>query len=131
MAGRFGSVITAMATPFRDDFGLDLDGARELARYLLGNGSDALVVAGSTGEAPVLTHQEKGELFRAMVEEARGRGSVIAGTGTYNTQETIELTRMARDAGADAALVVTPYYNRPSQRGLVAHFEAVAGSTDL
>jgi 4-hydroxy-tetrahydrodipicolinate synthase len=131
MAGRFGSVITAMVTPFRDDYALDLDGAQSLAAWLLENGSDGLVVAGSTGEAPTLTHQEKRDLFRAVVEVARGKGKVICGTGTYDTAETIELTRDAEQAGADAALVVTPYYNRPPQSGLIAHFTKVADSTRL
>jgi 4-hydroxy-tetrahydrodipicolinate synthase len=131
MAGRFGSVITAMVTPFRDDYSLDVEGAQELARWLLENGSEALVVAGSTGESPTLSHQEKTDLFRAVVEAARGLGKVICGTGTYNTEETVELTRLAEKTGADAALVVTPYYNKPPQRGLVAHFTKVADSTSL
>jgi 4-hydroxy-tetrahydrodipicolinate synthase len=131
MAGRFGSVITAMVTPFRDDFSLHLDGAQELARWLLDNGSDALVVAGSTGESATLSHGEKVDLLRAVVEAAEGRGKVIAGTGTYNTAETIELTQEAEKSGADAALVVTPYYNKPPQRGLLEHFTKVAGSTGL
>jgi len=131
MSGRFGSVITAMVTPFRDDFSLDLEGAQALAGYLLENGSDALVVAGSTGEAATLSHREKTDLFRAVVEAARGKGKVICGTGTYDTAETIELTRAAQSAEADAVLVVTPYYSRPPQRGLVAHFTKVAESTDL
>ena len=131
MGGRFGSVITAMVTPFRDDYSLDLDGAQELASWLLENGSDAVLVAGSTGESPTLTHEEKEKLFRAVVEAAKGKGSVIAGTGTYSTQESVELTRLAQAAGVDGALVVTPYYNKPPQRGLVAHFTQVAESTDL
>jgi 4-hydroxy-tetrahydrodipicolinate synthase len=131
MPGRFGSVITAMVTPFGKDYSLDLDGAQELARWLLDHGSDSLVVAGSTGEAPTLSHKEKLDLFRAVVEAVEGKGKVIAGTGTYNTAETVELTREAREAGVDAALVVTPYYNKPPQRGLIAHFTTVAESTDL
>ncbi len=131
MAVRFGSVITAMVTPFRDDYSLDLEGAQELARWLLDNGSDALVVTGSTGEAATLSHQEKVALYRAVVEAVEGRGRVIAGTGTYDTAETVELTREAEEAGVDAALVVTPYYNRPPQRGLIAHFTKVADSTGL
>ena len=131
MGGRFGSVITAMVTPFRDDYSLDLDGAQELASWLLENGSDTVLVAGSTGESPTLTHEEKEKLFRAVVEAAKGKGSVIAGTGTYSTQESVELTRLAQAAGVDGALVVTPYYNKPPQRGLVAHFTQVAESTDL
>jgi 4-hydroxy-tetrahydrodipicolinate synthase len=131
VAGRFGSVITAMVTPFREDLSLDLGGAQELARWLLDHGSDSLVVAGSTGEAPTLSDEEKVDLFRAVVEAAEGRGKVIAGTGTYDTAHTVELTREAQEAGVDAALVVTPYYNKPPQRGLVAHFTKVAESTDL
>jgi 4-hydroxy-tetrahydrodipicolinate synthase len=128
---RFGAVITAMVTPFHDDYTLDLDGAQALARHLLDNGSDGLVVTGSTGEAPTLRHREKLDLYRAVVEVAKGRGTVIAGTGTYDTEETIELTREAEEAGVDAALVVTPYYSRPPQRGLIAHFTKVADSTGL
>jgi 4-hydroxy-tetrahydrodipicolinate synthase len=131
MGGRFGSVITAMVTPFREDFSLDVGRAEELAARLFDRGSDSLVVAGSTGESPTLSHDEKVELFRATVKVASGRGRIIAGTGTYDTAETIELTRAAEDAGVDAALVVTPYYNRPPQRGLIAHFTAVAESTSL
>lgn len=131
MAGRFGSVITAMVTPFNDDDSLDISGAQELARWLLDNGSDGLVVTGSTGEAATLSHAEKVDLYRAVVEAAEGRGQVIAGTGTYNTAETIQLTIEAERSGCDAALVVTPYYNRPPQRGLIEHFKAVARSTEL
>jgi 4-hydroxy-tetrahydrodipicolinate synthase len=131
MSGRFGSVLTAMATPFRDDYALDLDGAQQLADFLLDNGTDTIVVAGSTGEAPTLTHDEKRDLFRAVVEAARGKGKVVAGTGTYSTAESVELTRLAQAAGVDAALVVAPYYNKPPQRGLVAHFTQIAESTDL
>jgi 4-hydroxy-tetrahydrodipicolinate synthase len=131
MTGRFGSVVTAMVTPFGDDFSLDLDGAQELARWLLDHGSDSLVVAGSTGEAATLSHREKADLFRAVVEAAEGRGKVICGTGTYNTAETIELNHDAEKAGADAVLVVTPYYSRPPQRGLIAHFAKVAENTHL
>jgi len=131
MAGRFGAVVTAMVTPFREDHSLDLDGAGELARHLLDNGSDAVVVAGSTGEAPTLTHEEKAELFRVVVGAAEGRGKVICGTGTYSTAETVALSRAAQEAGADGLLVVAPYYNKPPQRGLIAHFERVAEATDL
>ena len=131
MAGRFGSVITAMATPFRDDGSLDLEGAQRLAAHLLDHGSDSLVVAGSTGESPTLSHGEKEELFAAVIEVARGRAKVICGTGTYDTRDSVELTAMAERAGADGVLVVTPYYNRPPQRGLVEHFTTVARSTSL
>jgi 4-hydroxy-tetrahydrodipicolinate synthase len=128
---RFGSVITAMVTPFREDHAVDLDGAQELASYLVDHGSDAIVAAGSTGESPTLTHKEKAELFRAVGEAIRGRGKLICGTGTYSTAETLELTQAAEDAGADGLLVVTPYYNKPPQRGLVAHFERIADATEL
>jgi 4-hydroxy-tetrahydrodipicolinate synthase len=131
MAGRFGSLVTAMVTPFRDDHAVDLDGAQALATHLLDSGSDAVVVAGSTGESPTLTHKEKAELFRAVADAVHGRGKVICGTGTYSTAETLELTQAAEDAGADGLLVVTPYYNKPPQRGLIAHFERVAQATDL
>jgi 4-hydroxy-tetrahydrodipicolinate synthase len=131
MGGRFGAVVTAMATPFAQDGTLDLDGAQELAAHLLDHGSESLVVAGSTGESATLTHREKLDLIRAVVEAAKGKGKVIAGTGTYSTAESVESTREAEQAGADAILVVTPYYNRPPQRGLVAHFSKVAESTEL
>jgi 4-hydroxy-tetrahydrodipicolinate synthase len=131
MAGRFGAVVTAMVTPFHEDHSLDLDGARELAAYLLENGSDALVVAGSTGESPTLTHKEKIELFRAVIEVARGRGKVVCGTGTYSTAETVGLSREAEDVGADGLLLVTPYYNKPPQRGLLEHFTLVAGAVSV
>jgi 4-hydroxy-tetrahydrodipicolinate synthase len=120
-----------MVTPFREDHAVDYDGAQELASHLLENGSDAVVVAGSTGESPTLTYKEKAELFRVVGEAIRGRGQLICGTGTYSTAETLELTQAAEDAGADGLLVVTPYYNKPPQRGLIAHFERVAQATDL
>jgi 4-hydroxy-tetrahydrodipicolinate synthase len=126
-----GRVITAMATPFRDDGSLDTDGARVLASHLVSHGSDGLVIAGTTGEAPTLTHAEKRELWSAVVEEVHGKASVIAGTGTYSTAESIELTHTAEEAGADAILLVTPYYSRPPQSGLLEHFRAVAGATKL
>jgi 4-hydroxy-tetrahydrodipicolinate synthase len=131
MSGRFGSVITAMVTPFRDDHAVDLDGAQRLAAWLVDHGSDALVVAGSTGESPTLTHREKTDLFKAVGEAIRGRGKLICGTGTYATAETLELTRAAEEAGADGLLVVTPYYNKPPQRGLIAHFREIADATEL
>jgi 4-hydroxy-tetrahydrodipicolinate synthase len=126
-----GRVITAMATPFLADGSLDVDGARTLASHLVSHGSDALVVAGTTGEAPTLTHDEKRLLWSAVCDEVRGRAAVIAGTGTYSTAESIELTRTAVECGADAVLLVTPYYSRPPQSGLFAHFRSVASATDL
>ena len=131
MAGRFGSLVTAMVTPFREDHAVDHDGAQRLASHLVDNGSDAIVVAGSTGESPTLTYREKAELFKSVGEAIRGRAKLICGTGTYSTAETLELTQAAEDAGADGLLVVTPYYNKPPQRGLIAHFERIADATEL
>ncbi len=131
MTGRFGAVVTAMVTPFRADHSLDLDAAQALADHLLEHGSESIVVAGSTGESPTLTHREKADLFQAVAEVAKGKGKVICGTGTYATAETLELTQAAEDAGADGLLVVTPYYNKPPQRGLIEHFTKIASSTDL
>jgi 4-hydroxy-tetrahydrodipicolinate synthase len=131
MKGQFGGLITAMVTPFDRDGDVDLAAAEKLAAWLLDNGSDGLVVAGTTGEGPTLDDHEKWELWRAVVSAAGERGSVIAGTGTNDTAHSIRLTRAAEKAGCDAALVVTPYYSRPPQSGLLAHFRAVANSTGL
>lgn len=131
MAGRFGSVITAMVTPFKNDLSLDIDRAQEVAAWLLDRGSDALVVAGTTGESPTLTDEEKVRLWLATVEAAGGRGAVIAGTGTYDTTHSVHLTEQAEKAGCDAALVVAPYYNKPPQSGLYEHFTTIARSTGL
>jgi 4-hydroxy-tetrahydrodipicolinate synthase len=129
--GRFGTVLTAMVTPFRDDGSLDLDRAQELASWLVETGTHTLLVAGSTGESPTLTDEEKASLFRAVVEAVRGRAQVMAGTGTYDTRHSIHLTEQAERCGVDAVLAVAPYYNRPPQRALVAHFTEVAGATSL
>ena len=129
MTGRFGRVLTAMVTPFDDDGALDLDGARTLARHLAEHGNDGLVVAGTTGEAPVLTDDEKLALWAAVAEAVTI--PVIAGTGTNDTAHSVRLTREASRLGVAGVLVVTPYYNRPSQRGLEAHFRAVAAATEL
>jgi 4-hydroxy-tetrahydrodipicolinate synthase len=129
MPGRFGAVICAMVTPFDDDGNLDIAGAVKLARWLVDNGNDGLVLAGTTGEAPVLSDQEKRALWKA-VREVVGV-PVIANTGTASTAHSVELTKMAADVGADGALVVTPYYNRPSQAGIQAHFRAIARASDL
>lgn len=131
MAGRFGAVQTAMVTPFKDDFSLDLQRAQEVAAWLLDNGSDALVVAGTTGEGATLSDKEKVDLWRASVEVAKGKGKIIAGTGTYDTAHSVHLTEEAEKAGCDAALVVAPYYNKPPQSGLYEHFTTVAGATSL
>jgi 4-hydroxy-tetrahydrodipicolinate synthase len=127
----FGRVITAMATPFDRNGALDLERARGLAEYLVANGSDGLVLAGSTGESPTLSFEEKRDLFAAVTDAVGARADIIAGTGTYNTAETIHLSTMAAEQGVGGLLVVTPYYSRPPQSGLLAHFRAVAKATDL
>ena len=126
-----GSVITAMVTPFRPDGAVDFDQFRELATYLVENGSDGLVVCGTTGESPTLSDAEKLDLFRVAVDEVGGRATVIAGTGTYDTGHSAALTTKATELGVDAILVVTPYYNKPPQRAIVRHFEEIAGATHL
>ncbi|HEX9775023.1 MAG TPA: 4-hydroxy-tetrahydrodipicolinate synthase [Actinomycetota bacterium] len=126
----FGRVITAMATPFAADGSLDLTRARELAAHLVANGSDGLVVCGSTGESPVLSFEEKRDLIGAVADEVGARGDVIAGTGTYDTRASIALSQTAAEQGAAGLLVVTPYYSRPPQSGLLAHFTAIAESVD-
>lgn len=128
---RFGELITAMVTPFAADGSLDVARARELARHLVEHGSDGLVVCGTTGESPTLTHDEKMQLFEAVVDEVGSSSSVIAGTGTYNTAESIELTREAGERGVDACLIVTPYYSKPPQNGLLAHFRAIADASSV
>jgi 4-hydroxy-tetrahydrodipicolinate synthase len=120
-----------MVTPFAKDGSLSVPGARSLAARLVEHGSDGLVLAGTTGESPTLSHAEKLELFRAVKDEVGSKAKVIAGTGTYNTAESIELTREAADCGVDACLVVTPYYSKPPQNGLLAHFTAVADASSL
>jgi 4-hydroxy-tetrahydrodipicolinate synthase len=121
---RFGRVITAMVTPFADDGALDLDAAVELARWLAAHGSDGLVLSGSTGESSVLTDDEKVSLWRAVAEAVTI--PVLAGTGSNDTAHSVAMTRQAGSTGVDGVLVVTPYYNRPSQAGLHDHFRAVA-----
>ena len=126
---RFGAVLTAMVTPFDDDGVLDLDAAAQLAAWLVDHGNDGLVIAGTTGEAPTLTHDEQIELIRAV--RTAVNVPLVAGAGSNDTSAAIELTERATAAGADGILSVTPYYNRPSQAGLEAHFRAVAAATDL
>ena len=129
MAGRFGAVLTAMVTPFHQDGSLDLDGAARLARHLQDNGNDGLVIAGTTGEAPVLTDGERLSLSEAVI--AAVTIPVIAGSGTNDTLHSIHMTAEATKLGAAGILAVCPYYNRPSQDGIEAHLRAVAGATDL
>lgn len=128
---RFGELITAMLTPFGPDGSLDIRAARKLAAHLVANGSDGLVVCGTTGESPTLKHDEKLQLFEAVVDEVGGSASVIAGTGTYDTAESVELTREAGRLGVDACLVVTPYYSKPPQNALIAHFSHIADSSGV
>jgi 4-hydroxy-tetrahydrodipicolinate synthase len=125
-----GEVLTAMVTPFDDDGRVDIAKFRELASYLVENGSDGVVVTGTTGESPTLTDDERFELYEAAVDEVGGRATVIAGTGTYNTAHSIHLTERAHEFGVDAFLVVTPYYNKPTPRGIVEHFKAIAAVSD-
>jgi len=127
----FGRLITAMATPFKEDYSLDVKRACELAEKLVAEGSDGILVAGTTGESPTLSHEEKLELFRAVKDVVKGKASVIAGTGNYNTRESIELTKSAEEIGVDGILLVAPYYNKPPQDGLYAHFKAIAQATSL
>jgi 4-hydroxy-tetrahydrodipicolinate synthase len=129
MAGRFGAVLTAMVTPFDADGALDLDAAVKLARWLEANGNDGLVVAGTTGEAPTLTDAEQLDLLAAVSEAVTI--PVVGGTGSNDTHHGIEMTAKASGTGIAGCLVVTPYYNRPSQAGLDAHFRAVAAATAL
>ena len=127
----FGTVCVAMVTPFDRDGALDVDAGRRLAAYLVDNGVDSLVLAGTTGESPTTTVAEKLDLLKNVKDEVGDRAKIIAGAGTNSTATSIELARASADAGADALLVVTPYYSKPSQQGLIQHFTAVAGATDL
>jgi len=127
--GRFGRVLTAMVTPFADDGALDLEGAVELARWLVAHGNDGLVLAGTTGEAPTLAVEEELELWQAV--RATVDVPLVAGTGSNDTRHAVRTSELAASAGMDGLLIVTPYYNRPSQAGLEAHFRTVASATDL
>jgi 4-hydroxy-tetrahydrodipicolinate synthase len=125
-----GEVLTAIVTPLKDDGAVDYDRFRDLALHLVEHGSDGIVVAGTTGESPTLSDDERLELFRVAVDALGGRATVVAGTGTYSTAHSIHLTREAHEIGVDGFLVVTPYYNKPPQRGIVAHFQAIAEASD-
>jgi len=125
-----GEVLTAMVTPFKPDGSIDEDRFRALARHLVENGSDGVVVTATTGESPTLDDQEKIGLWEAAVEEVGDRATVIASTGTYDTHHSVALTKAAHGAGVDGFLVVTPYYNKPPPRGIVEHFKAIAAVSD-
>jgi 4-hydroxy-tetrahydrodipicolinate synthase len=126
----FGRVLTAIVTPFQEDGAVDFDAFQRIAEHLVDTGSDGIVVAGTTGESPTLTDDERLDLVRAAIETVGDRATVVANTGTYSTAHSVHLTELAHELGADAFLVVTPYYNKPPQRGIVAHYDAVARASD-
>ncbi|WP_026573745.1 4-hydroxy-tetrahydrodipicolinate synthase [Bacillus sp. UNC438CL73TsuS30] len=127
----FGQVLTAMVTPFDHEGEIDFNATRTLVNYLIENGTDGLVVVGTTGESPTLTTDEKVEFFKFVVDVVNGRIPVISGTGSNNTKASISLTKQAEAAGVDGIMLVAPYYNKPSQEGLYQHFKAIAESTAL
>ncbi|MFN3397964.1 MAG: 4-hydroxy-tetrahydrodipicolinate synthase, partial [Sulfurimicrobium sp.] len=125
-----GSLV-AIVTPMRDDGSLDMERLHALIDFHVGEGTDAIVIVGTTGESPTVNYDEHCQLIRVAVEQAAGRIPVIAGTGANSTSEAIELTHCAKEAGASACLLVTPYYNKPTQEGLYRHFKAVAEAVDI
>ena len=131
VSARLGTVLTAMVTPFGPDGSLDLAAAKKVATHLVDAGCDGLVVSGTTGESPTTTDDEKIELLRAVLDAVGDRARIIAGAGTYDTAHSVRLAKACAEAGAHGLLVVTPYYSRPPQAGLLAHFTAVADATDL
>lgn len=128
---KLGKLLTAMVTPFDQNLEVNYQVAQELASRLIDSGSDGVVIAGTTGESPTLTKKEKINLFKAVVEAIGGKGTVIAGTGSYDTAESVELTREAEKTGVDAVMLVAPYYSKPSQEGLYRHFKTVAEACEL
>lgn len=127
----FGQILTAMVTPFDQNGEIDFPAAENLINHLILNGTDGIVVAGTTGESPTLSSEEKVELFKFVVRVVNGRVPVVAGTGSNNTRASIELTKQAENAGVDAIMLVVPYYNKPSQEGLYQHFKTIAEVTTL
>jgi 4-hydroxy-tetrahydrodipicolinate synthase len=127
----YGQVLTAMITPFDHNGEVDFNATKNLVNYLIANGSDGLVINGTTGESPTLTTEEKVDLFKFVVQVVNGRIPVIAGTGSNNTKASISLTKLAEEAGVDGIMLVTPYYNKPSQEGMYQHFKAIAQTTSL
>jgi len=130
MTGVLGEILTAIVTPFRTDGSVDLERFRALASYLVDNGSDGLVVTGTTGESPTLSDEERFALYEAAVDEVGDRATVVAGTGTYSTAHSVHLTARAHELGVHGFLVVTPYYSKPPVRGIVEHFKAIAAVSD-
>jgi 4-hydroxy-tetrahydrodipicolinate synthase len=126
-----GHVLTAIVTPFDEDGSIDFDAFQALARHLVEHGSDGIVVSGTTGESPTLSDRERLDLLRAAKGAVGGTATIVAGTGTYSTAHSVRLTEQATELGVDALLVVTPYYNKPPQRGIVAHFAEIARASDL
>jgi len=131
LVSNFGQVITAMVTPFDNKQSINFAQARKLAAHLTQNGTDGLVVSGTTGESPALSKDEKIELFNNVVDEVGGNASIIAGTGSNSTADSITMTKAVEKIGVNGVLVVAPYYNKPTQEGLFQHFKAIAESTDL
>jgi 4-hydroxy-tetrahydrodipicolinate synthase len=130
IGGVLGEILTAIVTPFKTDGSLDIDRFRALASHLVDNGSDGLVVTGTTGESPTLSDDERFLLYETAVDEVGDRATIVAGTGTYSTEHSVRLTQRAHDLGVDGFLVVTPYYNKPPVRGIVEHFKAIAALSD-
>lgn len=127
----FGKLVTAMVTPFHENGDVDYEKAAELAIHLVENGSDAVVVAGTTGESPTLSQEEKLELYRTVVSALNGKAKVLAGTGSNNTAQSVQLTKLATECGVDGIMLVVPYYNKPSQEGIYRHFNTIIAATDL
>jgi 4-hydroxy-tetrahydrodipicolinate synthase len=127
----FRGVFTALITPFKHDGSLDLERLRFLIEFMAANGVSGIVPCGTTGESATLTHHEHSDVIKASLDAAPSKLAVIAGTGSNNTEEAVELTRFAKDVGADASLQITPYYNKPNRRGILKHFNAIAEASDL
>jgi 4-hydroxy-tetrahydrodipicolinate synthase len=127
----FGTVLTAMVTPFRPDGSVDLDAVQKVAKHLVDNGNDGIVVSGTTGESPTTTGAEDGETLAAVKDAVGDRATVVAGVGTNDTRHSVELARQAEKVGADGLLLVTPYYNKPSQAGVLSHFRQVVEATSV
>lgn len=127
----FGQLITAMITPFTEEHQIDWVSTEKIIEHLIATGTDSIVVVGTTGESPTLSHEEKIQLYRFVVDRTKGRAKVIAGTGNNHTTQSVELTKEAEKCGVDGCLLVVPYYNKPSQSGLYQHFETIAKETSL